>query len=357
MIVTLLTFTGCGQQSAFDSNMDDSVSTSTANELNEPVTMGTVYLYGESHGNAKIMAKELALWKSYYNEKGMRHLFIEYPYYEAELLNIWMKEKDNKILEDFYSALDGTAAYTPDTLKFYKEIKATCPETIFHGTDVGHRYEATGYRYLSYLEEHQLEESENYKRAEEVIEQGRIYYKDNDDVYRENKMAENFIWAFKQLNDEDIMGIYGVAHTGLESLNYSGKVPCMANQLTKLLGTEIFSEDISSYALMSEPIRVDTLKINGKAYKASYFGKEEFNDAQKFKWRETWRVENAYEVFKNAELSNDMVPYYNYPMQIQEGQVFIVDIMTPEGKVERYYYRSDGEKWENQPATTGFKLN
>ena len=51
--------------------------------------------------------------------------------------------------------------------------------------------------------------------AQEAIEQGKFFYEHSDDVYRENKMAENFIREFDRLTGENVMGIYGGAHTGL----------------------------------------------------------------------------------------------------------------------------------------------
>ena len=56
---------------------------------------GTIYLYGEQHGVKKITDKELALWRAYYT-KGLRHLFLELPFYTAEYLNMWLREKDNR---------------------------------------------------------------------------------------------------------------------------------------------------------------------------------------------------------------------------------------------------------------------
>ena len=32
--------------------------------------------------------------------------------------------------------------------EFYKKIKKACPETIFYGTDVGHKYDTLGEQYL-----------------------------------------------------------------------------------------------------------------------------------------------------------------------------------------------------------------
>ena len=36
----------------------------------------------------------------------------------------------------------------------------------------------------------------------------------SDDIYRENKMTENFIRAFDALDGKKIMGIYGASHRG-----------------------------------------------------------------------------------------------------------------------------------------------
>ncbi|WP_242860603.1 hypothetical protein [Clostridium sp. KNHs205] len=68
----------------------------------------------------------------------MRHLFIELPYYTAEFLNVWMQSDSDDILDAIYDEWNGTMIHTPDIIEFYKNIKSRCPETIFHGTDVGH---------------------------------------------------------------------------------------------------------------------------------------------------------------------------------------------------------------------------
>ena len=46
---------------------------------------------------------------------------------------------------------------------FYRTIKEQCPETVFHGTDVGHQYDSTGARYQDYLEERGLADTEDYR--------------------------------------------------------------------------------------------------------------------------------------------------------------------------------------------------
>ena len=213
-------------------------------------TEGNIYLYGEQHAVEKIMKHEVELWSEYYHNENMRHLFIEMPYFAAEFLNIWMQSDNDDILDALYDDLQGTAAYTPATKEFFKAIKKQCPETIFHGTDVGHQYQSTGKRFLQYLEARELSESEQYKLTKEVIEQGVHYYQTRDDAFRENKMAENFIREFDKLDGESIMGIYGGAHTSFDTMDYkTGTVPSMAEQLKRRYGNTVHTKYIGSVTL------------------------------------------------------------------------------------------------------------
>ena len=197
---------------------------------------GEIYLYGEIHDMPSILQEELAIWKSFYHKEGMRHLFVELPYYTAAYLNLWMEAEDDTILEQLYRDWAGTSQHSEDVLEFYRTIKQDCPETIFHGTDLGHQYDTTGARYLAYLEEQDLEESEAYEITQEVIRQGKTFYKTDNPVYRENTMVENFCRAFDALEEKRIMGIYGAAHTVIDGLDFSNSVPCMANQLHEIYG-------------------------------------------------------------------------------------------------------------------------
>ncbi len=317
---------------------------------------GQIYLYGEEHGVAKIYDKEFEIWHDYYQNKSMRHLFVELSYYTAELLNLWMHSDNNTILDEIYTDWSGTPSHNPDIKKFLKRIKSQCPETIFHGTDVGHQYDTTGTRYLKYLEENKLESTEHYRLAKEAIEQGKTFYKSNADVYRENEMAKNFIREYDKLGSESIMGIYGAAHTGLAALDFTHKVPCMANQLKQHYDTIIHSEDLSWLAKDIDPSRVDTIVVEGKEYKASYFGKQDINWHKDYTSREFWRLEDAYDNFKNKSKTGNVLPYDNYPMLIETGQVFVIDYTKKDSSVVREYFRSDGKVWEGLPSTEGFTV-
>lgn len=318
-------------------------------------TQGQIYLYGEVHAEEKILNKEIAIWYNYYHSENMRHLFIEYPYYTAEFLNIWMQSDSDDILRAIYRDWAGTASYNPDILEFYKAIKSECPETIFHGTDVGHQYNTTGERFLRYLEENNLEGSQQYLLAQEAIEQGMYYYGFSDDVYREKTMAENFVREFDNLNGESVMGIYGAAHTGLDEMDYNTRsVPCMANQLRKIYGDAVYSEDLSWLAKDIEPSSMDIIIADGKEYEASYFGKQDLTGFKEYAYREYWRLENAYDDFCDRPKTGEVLPYDNYPMLIETGQVFVIDYTMKDGSVVRRFYRSDGYVWEGSPSTEAF---
>lgn len=320
---------------------------------------GNIYLYGEEHSNKTCLEKELEAWNGFYAD-GMRDLFIEVPCYLAEYLNIWMQADTDEILEQIYRDTEGAASHSLDTLDFYRRIKTDCPETVFHGTDVGHLFDSMGYRYLRHLESAGQKESEAYALAEQVIEQGRTFYRmmaQNDSsayAYRENCMAENFIREYDKIDRPDIMGIYGAMHTDPDSMDVSGDVPCMAKQLAEHYGDVIQSENLT-YA---DPLRVDTISVNGKEYEATYFGSQDISGIfPDYLTREYWRLESAYEDWKDAPLNGNVLPYNNYPIKIESGQVFIIDYTRKDGSVERRYYRSDGLAWNGKPSTQEFVID
>lgn len=321
---------------------------------------GKIYLYGEQHAVEEILNKEIEIWKDFYENQGFRHLFLETAYYTAELLNVWMRSEDDVILNRVYDHWEGTVNHNPVVKRFFKELKIRFPETIFHGTDIGHQYQSTGKWYLDYLTQQNLEDSEQFQYTLDAIEQGKYYYDRNrDGVYRENTMAENFIREFNKLNNKSIMGIYGSAHSGIKSLDRSRSVPSMANQLYKIYGDQLVSVNLSPSSkdikpLLTEALRIDNISLNSKDYKALYFGRQDLSGFKDFAYREFWRLEDAYIDFREAKKTGDVLPYGNYPMEIQTGQVFVIDYMKMDSALMRKYYRSDGRVWKNRPATEEF---
>lgn len=239
----------------------------------------------------------------------------------------------------------------------FQKIKSGCPDTIFHGTDVGHQGDTTGERFLSYLADHHLNGSKMYILTNEAIQQGERYYSSYDRVYRENKMAENFIREFEKLGNESIMGIYGSAHTGVNEMDlFTKSVPCMANQLHKYYGRNLHSEDISWMEKDIEPARVDHITLQGKKYAASYFGKQDLNGFKDYAFREFWRVEEAYEDVSKLPLTGSVLTYDQYPMLIEKGQVFAISYTKTDGTTEREYHVANGKQWEDREATWQIKV-
>lgn len=330
-------------------------------EASTTAASGEIYLYGESHGVEAIMDKEFELWYNYYHEENMRHLFVEYPYYTAEYLNMWMDSDNDEILDEIYHDWKGTQAYVPETKEFYQKIKKQCPETVFHGTDVGHQYNTIGERYIRLLQKNGLEDSQQFESAQRAIEQGKNYYGKNGKkahVYRENKMAENFIREFDKLNGERVMGIYGAAHIGLDSMNHTNQVESMANQLHQIYNDAIYSEDISNIKSDLDPIRIDRITINGKTYDASYFGKQDLSTlSDLYISREFWRLEEAYDDFADKHKTGQVLPYSNYPTLVKERQVFVIDYTAKDGSFSRKYFRSDeGFLWNGLKSTVEFVM-
>lgn len=317
---------------------------------------GQIFIYGEAHAVESILEKELQLWDTYYCQEGIRDLFIEYPYFDAQFLNIWMQSDNDDILEQVYGNWEGSLGHSEVVKQFLKRIKENYPETIFHGTDVGHTYQTTGEQYLEYLRSNGEAGSEEYKLAEEAIEQGKYYYEKQDDVYRENKMTENLIREFDNLDGASAMGIYGAAHTDIEAMEYTNTVPCMARQLNEHYGASIvIAEDLTK---IDEPLEVSSITVSGKEYKASYFGSQDLSYVmEEYEYREFWRLENAYEDLKYNTITYDTLPCKDYPMKVEKGEVFVIDYVRADGSVERRYYRSDGNEWCGNPTTDGFEAD
>lgn len=102
-----------------------------------------------------------------------------------------------------------------------------------------------------------------------------------------------------------------------------------------------------------DAMRKDKLTVKGKQYDALYFGEVDMSAwSVYYKKREFWRLENAYEDFKDKQKLNDVLPYNNYPpIGIEIGQIFVIDYHKYDGTVLRKYYVSDGSVWNDLICT------
>lgn len=308
-----------------------------------------IHLVGETHAEPAIIQKELEMWQTHYSQESYRHLFFELAYTQALLLNEWMKSDSDELLDKMFEDIQGTLFDTPEEKEFFKAIKATCPETIFHGTDVGHQFQSTGVWYLEHMKEQGLADSQEYRLCEESNSQGKEYYETNSNDVRENFMVENFIREYDSLAEgTKIMGVYGSAHIPFSKKAYGGKVDCMGKQLNdyyrKRFGRPvIFSDDISSIKTEREPTRIETVEIAGKSYSAAYFGVSKISGVRDYVKREFYRIESDKEDFAKCRRVSDYLPYSNFPTAVHLGDVYMVRYIREDNSFDTFFYRADGK--------------
>lgn len=218
-----------------------------------------IYLYGEEHGTKEDTDKEFSIWKDYYDNYGMRNLFLEVPNYVAGYLNLWMDEEDDQILEilrDQYKFSQGNKLKHYG--KLFRLIKTQCPETVFYGTDISSLSNDTlGKPYLRLLDKDK--NKTEIERVKAVIDQGEKMNsyiaeskeKDSEKLfikameYREEVLVENFIYEFDNLEDKRMMGIYGAYHVKKPKEDYIIQTDIMADKLKDHYG-DIVSTNILS---------------------------------------------------------------------------------------------------------------
>ena len=125
----------------------------------------------------------------------------------------------------------------------------------------------------------------------------------------------------------------------------------MAKQLKESYGEKLYTIDLTQ-----EPQRIDTLEVSGKTYTAFYYGEQDISAFTDYKSRKFWRLEDAYEDFKELPTHRDILPDYNNPVAIQAGQVFAVEYLMSDGSTEWKYYISDGTVQNGRLITKRMKM-
>lgn len=358
MFVVAILVAACGSNNGnYNGSYSDSYTSNEETEL--PPSTGRIFLYGEMHGVPAIMDRQLEIWGDFYHNYGMRHLFVELSYFTAQFLNIWMQDDDDEILYMLFNDWQGTSKHVAHTLVFYRTIKSDFPETVFHGTDVGHQSSTTGNRFLQYLTNNNLQDTEYYRLTRQNIAQFNRFNRAGSHAVRAYYKPRNFIREFDRLGDQDVMAIHGGAHISLGYfLGYTG-VQSLGTVLRERYGEAVQILDMSHYGSPHrEPYRVDTILVGNVYFEASYFGIDGHRftagDGREIVGREFWRLENAYEYFRDSQLTGDVLPFSNFPMFVEVGQVFIMDIHMADGMVNRMFFRASGHYWNNQRSTQEF---
>lgn len=303
-----------------------------------------VFMYGESHGEQVIVEHEVAEWQRFYNEDGMRHLFIENSYAAVAYLNQWMHEDNDDILLQLYDDLTGTLAHSESTLYFYRTIKETCPETIFHGTDIGHQFASNGARYLAELEATGMKDSEEYRLAEENNRQGMEFYEAEDDTLREKYMVQNFIREFDSLPpDTKVMGIYGSLHVCYE-IDMTGTGPSMITQLKSRYGNIFSSKNISGMKPDLDPIATGEMTVNGRIYTSNCFQEQDLSMFEGYESRAFWRLENAFGDFTTYQIvTENYLPQTEFPVPLHLEDVWMLVYKMTDGSLFAEYLINLGD--------------
>ena len=90
---------------------------------------------------------------------------------------------------------------------------------------------------------------------------------------------------------------------------------------------------------------LDKVTIGGTEYNATYFGEQDMGQwHHTYIKREFWRLDDVYENFKNHSKTGSWLPFDNYPMPVEIGQVFAIRYTDKAGNTMMEYLRSDGNK-------------
>ncbi|MBQ6876832.1 MAG: hypothetical protein IJO22_00320 [Oscillospiraceae bacterium] len=317
----------------------------------------TAYLFGEVHGSEAVCLKEFEIWNDFYS-RGFRHLFLEIPYFEAQFLNLWIKSEDDSILDELWRDNKGTAGNSIFDRDFFIIIKLLCHETVFHGTDIGHAYDTTGERFLKTV----FPDSEKYRLAADNIEQGRNYYKawqeNIDESYieanREKSMAENFIREFDKVGC-DVVGFYGEAHVFSEYVGNFGISENMCSLLKKHYCEEIKIVPELLKNLIT-PLSLTEIELNGKKYKAEYFGKVYTPFDESCEYIEIFRLKDTENDFSAFPKKENYIPEMLYPCSININDVFVINSLNNEKSVMVQIFICDGFSEEYGNMTTEINM-
>ena len=111
--------------------------------------------------------------------------------------------------------------------------------------------------------------------------------------------------------------------------------------------------------LVDNPLGTESMEIGGKTYTATYYGVRDTSTwgtfGHTYVAMKVWRLENAYDDFKDCALSGSNLTENCYMMPIAEGQVFVVDLTLRAGGIQHMLLRCDGNRvTDGRLQTHGF---
>lgn len=91
----------------------------------------------------------------------------------------------------------------------------------------------------------------------------------------------------------------------------------------------------------------------GKTYEAEYCGMQDLTGFRDYVCRKYWRLKNAYSDVCMYDMY-DYLPYNNYPLEVNTGDVFRIEYLKTDGTGDINYLRSDGDEIYGEPITKLF---
>ena len=110
---------------------------------------------------------------------------------------------------------------------------------------------------------------------------------------------------------------------------------------TKPKPFKLSSDDTASFTIL------------GKTYEAEYCGMQDLSRFKDYKCRKFWRLKDAYQDVYMYD-TFDYLPYSNYLVQVNKGDVFRIEYLKADGSGYIEYLRADGEEMYGEPSTKGF---
>jgi len=323
-----------------------------------PQSTGLIFLYGEEHlrDHEEMLARQLERWGYYYNTHGMRHLFLEKPFYTGEFLNQWLYADNEAEADTMMLALVDEGAVSPFHAEhFFGVIRRDFPDTVFHGVNIGGMWNvATGQRFLAYLISSGQSNTARYELTRQNIAQAEMYSRTWDDglppISWIRDKADNFVRAFDALGGESVMGIFNTQHTefGNHTQLRMYASATLATRLQRRYGDAVSSVNLQEilqqeewYRIAEELIESRTITLNDIDYEATLLSDADLSGEDLFIVRSLFfRLENAYENLRHSLDTGGRMAFVNFPVEVEHEQIYVMAQITEDGFAWMRYFRT-----------------